>query len=60
MSSVDNYEKDYEIELLLIADHSMFEAFVELYNGDDFAAFHGLSDYLKGLYDQVISLKNSF
>lgn len=52
-TDVENYEKDYEIELLLIADHSMFEGFSDLYHGDEFAAFHGLSDYLRGLFDQV-------
>lgn len=51
-------EKDFEIELLMIADHSMFEAFLELYNGDDFVAFHGLSDYLRGLFEQVKRLRS--
>lgn len=46
-------EKAYEIEILMIADRSMFEAFLEIYRGDDFAAYHGLSDYLNGIFDQV-------
>ncbi|KAI1723296.1 reprolysin (M12B) family zinc metalloprotease domain-containing protein [Ditylenchus destructor] len=41
------------IRVLLIGDHSLYETFVELQRGDEFAAYHSLRLYLQGILDQL-------
>uniref|UniRef100_A0A915EHQ0 Peptidase M12B domain-containing protein n=1 Tax=Ditylenchus dipsaci TaxID=166011 RepID=A0A915EHQ0_9BILA len=51
-------EAPLELNLLLVADHSLYEAFVELQHGDEFAAYHSLNLYLNGIFEQLRTIFN--
>lgn len=42
-----------EIRILMVADHSMYDAFLQLHQNDEFTTYHCIIDYLYGIYDQV-------
>uniref|UniRef100_A0A1I7ZFM3 Coatomer subunit zeta n=1 Tax=Steinernema glaseri TaxID=37863 RepID=A0A1I7ZFM3_9BILA len=49
----EDYNEDFNLNLLLVADHSLYEAFRELALGDEFSARYALEQYLRGVYEEV-------
>lgn len=56
--SIINYYENFdfnnlEIRILIIGDYSMYEKFLEMYNGDEFVAYNALYQYLNAIFEEV-------
>lgn len=56
--SIINYYENFdfnnlEIRILIIGDYSMYEKFLEMYNGDGFVAYNALYQYLNAIFEEV-------
>ncbi|TKR88502.1 hypothetical protein L596_012732 [Steinernema carpocapsae] len=52
-TTFSNYNEDFNLNILLVADNSMYKAFYELALGDDFSAQYALEQYLRGVYEEM-------
>ncbi|KAK0414322.1 hypothetical protein QR680_007265 [Steinernema hermaphroditum] len=57
-SSFNDYHEDFNLNLLFVADHSMFEAFHELALHDEFSAQYALQQYLRGVFEEMRVIYN--
>lgn len=47
-------EFDFRINILLVADYSMFQKFSAIYRNNTEAAYYALRDYMEAIFGQVI------
>lgn len=60
LKSIDNRKvneiestNDWQLELLMIADYSVYESFLALYNNDHYSTRCAIEHYLTALFNQV-------
>ncbi|VDK47636.1 unnamed protein product [Anisakis simplex] len=43
----------YEIDILMVADYSLYSGFIEMANGDEYSAQFAVNNYLNAIFEQV-------
>lgn len=52
-TQLDNSSFGYQIDILIVADYSVYANFLEIVRGDDFSALSATNDYLYAIFEQV-------
>lgn len=53
----DNSSFSYQIDILMVADYSVYTNFLEIVRGDEYSALSATNDYLYAIFEQVNVLK---
>lgn len=49
----DNSSFRYQIDILMVADYSVYTNFLNIVRGDEYSAFSATKDYLYAIFEQV-------
>ncbi|EFO28118.1 hypothetical protein LOAG_00377 [Loa loa] len=52
----DNSSFRYQIDILMVADYSVYNNFLDIVRGDEYSAFSATNDYLYAIFEQVRSI----
>lgn len=44
----------YQIDILMVADFSLYNSFIDIHNGEEYSAQFAVDNYLNAIFEQVI------